>query len=97
MKRTITRPISYTLPPVEAYATNPETGATYLDEGRCRGELDVSTFVTTQESQSQFRDAKGKLHLAKMTTVRLYGVQGVASQPVPKPKRVVEQVVEAGV
>lgn len=96
MKRTTTRTITYTLPELERYAVNQETGATYRDGGRCRSELAVTTHVTTQESQAQYRDGKGKLRLAGMTTIRLYGVQGVASQPVPKPKRIVEQVVEVG-
>jgi hypothetical protein len=76
--------ISSTLPPVERTYLD-DRGNPRRDDRRSRDALDVSTFVTTCSTQAQFTGKDGKLHAGGMTTIRLYGVQGVATQPVQMP------------
>ena len=84
MNRTIkTVPVTATLPPLERGYYD-ELGRPRRDDGRCRPEMETTTFVTTCSTRSQFRDKKGSLQVGKMTTIRLYGVQGVEKQPVPQ-------------
>lgn len=52
-----------------------------VDRGASRDSIDVTTHVTTCTSQTVGPKGKGK-----MTTVRLFGVQGVAVQPVYRPR-----------
>lgn len=93
MNRTIrTVAVTSTLPPVERTYLD-DRGNARRDDRRSREALDVTTYVTTCSTQSQFRTKDGKLHAAGMRTVRLYGVQGVSEQPVPlipRPSRIVD-------
>lgn len=54
-----------------------------LDRSQCRDAVSITTHVTTCTSQTVGPKGKGK-----MTTVRLFGIQGVAEQPtyLPRPK-----------
>lgn len=95
MNRTVrTVSLTSTLPPLERGYYD-ERGFFRRDEGRCRGEIETTTFVTTCSTRAQFRDKKGNLQVGKLETVRLYGVQGVEKQPTVQVTRDRLQVREA--
>lgn len=85
MNRSIrTQAVISNLPALERTYVD-ERGDRRLDTRRSRGPIQTTTFVTTCSTRAQFTGKDGKLHDGGMTTIRLYGVQGVAAQPVQMP------------
>lgn len=85
-----TTPVTYTNDELVRYFYDEFGFETGINHGQSRPSESVTTHVTSVSRVDHFRDEKGRLREGKYVTVRPYGVQGVAKQPVPPPPRNIE-------